>query len=113
MLTLTPTRLVAAAASQPAFAEVCVEPAPPTATGPSSSIIRSGASSQIVQHVFGCAPFRVRFTLFSTRDRCWVSSLSGNEVTPRTRRRARLALRSARSWHTGVPCMAVRLQFHA
>src|SRR5215469_14675878 len=34
MLRLTPTRLVAPADSPPAGAELCVEPAPPTSTGP-------------------------------------------------------------------------------
>ena len=41
MLTFIPTRLAVSAASQPSFAEVCVEPASPTATDQPSSIIRA------------------------------------------------------------------------
>ena len=41
MLTFIPTRLAVSAAAQPSFAEVCVEPASPTATDQSSSIIRA------------------------------------------------------------------------
>jgi hypothetical protein len=49
MLTLSSTRFAASAADEPAFAEVCVEPALPTATGPSSSTIRRRGRSHIVQ----------------------------------------------------------------
>ena len=66
MLTFTPTRLVTIAASQPAFAEVCVQPAPPTSTATSTSIIRSAAGLQIVQHVFLCTALRAQSTVSAT-----------------------------------------------
>jgi hypothetical protein len=60
MLTPSSTRLVAFAASEPAFAEPCVESALPTSTGPSSSMIRRPGDSQIVQRVLGSTAFQVR-----------------------------------------------------
>jgi hypothetical protein len=61
MLTLSSTRFGASAADEPAFAEVCVEPALPTATGPSSSTIRHGGRSQIVQRGRSSAEIRAGY----------------------------------------------------
>ena len=60
MLTFIPTQLVVSAASEPSFAEVCVEPAPPTLAAQSSSIISALLALTHPAHVrHRCVPSKI------------------------------------------------------
>ena len=61
MLTFIPTQLLTSTASQPAFAEVRLEPGPPTSKGRSGSTIRGSVESQT-------SPEHVNSALPSSRD---------------------------------------------
>jgi hypothetical protein len=67
MVPFIPTQLVALAAYESAFADVCVQPAPPTSTGQSSSMIRGGAGSQTLQRLSRSAALLAQSTVSASR----------------------------------------------
>jgi hypothetical protein len=67
MLHFIPTQLVTLAACESAFADLCVQPAPPTPSGQSSSMISGGAGAQTLQRIFRSAAFLARSTVSAYR----------------------------------------------
>lgn len=67
MLTFIPTQLLTSTASQPAFAEVRLEPGPPTSKGRLGSTIRGSVESQTVQNMSTGPAFLARSTVQTSR----------------------------------------------